>query len=74
MKAIDNLIEVSMAGCECDTFQRNLGIDNLRYEDGVWKRAMVRLPGRNEILYKPIDDNRCPWCGSKLTEEAGDEG
>ena len=59
-----------MAGCECEDFQRNLEIDNLRlYEDG-WRRAMVRLPGRNEILYTPIDDNRCPWCGSKLTEEA----
>jgi hypothetical protein len=73
-----------MAGCECETFQNNLEIGNLTHGDTSadgnpqtlgWARAYADTK-RRSIVYKPVKDNRCPFCGTKLTppqtEEAGD--
>ena len=52
-----------MAGCECSTWEIEFGANRIRREDD----------GRyaTESLIFVIDF--CPFCGSKLTEEAGDE-
>lgn len=56
-----------MAGCECEGWKKDVEDDNVYFEDGDWWRKSVGGIGFNLRIWK---DNRCNWCGSKLTEEA----
>lgn len=56
-----------MAGCECGNWKAAIRLIIVgQHDDGyAWSFYSNDKP-RVTITY-------CPWCGSKLTEEAGDE-
>lgn len=59
-----------MAGCECPKWKRMAKkvIIFLDAADSLWRIIMINKDFGN--TWQPIF--YCPWCGSKLTEEAGD--
>ncbi len=55
-----------MAGCECGSFQMAIGRDLIKWNNNAAEWEIDSGYFLLAAIYY------CPWCGSKLTKEAGD--
>ena len=63
-----------MAGCECEVWRKIMKPRNTEEEEihrELRRRIYYDILAASWVLFNCFILN-CPWCGSKLTEEAGD--